>query len=66
MRISVFDRGSMIGAEDAFYARRYTANLQCITQKGTVLALSRDNFMKLNRFENVWNLVLHQIAFKLC
>ena len=45
--ISIFEKGAMMGEEDVFRRGCYSTTLRCYSQKGTLLAFPRENFMSL-------------------
>ena len=63
-RMTIFEKGSLLGAEDLLNKTCRMATLTCTSQKGSLLALPCETFLKLRKIEHAWDEVLNQCAFK--
>ena len=55
----------MMGEEDVVKPKgTYTTTLRCSSQKGTLLKMKREEFMRLRKIGPSWAEVMGQVAFK--
>lgn len=53
--ISIFERGSMVGDNDALSKDNlHTSTLKCYSQKGKLLAMPKESFLKLCKIGVSW------------
>ena len=57
-RISIFERGSLIGAIDAYNDGQHSSTLRCISQKGKLLVMTKECFLKLRKINNTWSEII--------
>ena len=62
--ISIFEKGSMIGDADVFSGKVYQSTVKCNSQKGILLKMPRNGFLRLRKTQTAWQEVLEQIASK--
>ena len=62
--IALLQKGSMVGQEDVYRNARYSCSLICHSQKGTLFAFPKTDFMKLRKLDIAWSEILKSIAVR--
>ena len=63
-RMTIFEKGSLLGAEDLLNKTCRKATLTCSSIKGSLYSLPCEVFLMLSKIEPAWDAVLNQCAFK--
>lgn len=54
LKLVIYGSGSLIGEEDILYWENYSCSLKCISQKGCLYAINKQNFVTLKSQDETW------------
>ena len=61
LKLSIFGPGSLMGEEDLFARSFYSCSLKCVSKKGTVYELPKEQFHMLKSSEQSWLKIMEKI-----